>query len=362
MRVRPTSAEGEETQIVVTEDESEQRELLVITGQARAPCPPWPKVPQAPRPPHPPAYSSEPPDSGPEPSESGFETLGSGTDTESSASAPQAAARHALSFPRPPPYCRIPDVKDIRLIWEQKNSGLNYSNLLQRMASDLAPPFVLEARRGFSDIKFHFDIGRKSLLMKQENIWIPSVNPESAGTVSLRTRNEIGHITTHAESICKHCRWDQEYSFLVPQMADLAGTEPLPDAPSKLPERMRCALFHEVGCQCWDSAFSGAVKSCPRCHTDYAFTVAEAPGVPGGRCFVFTSWKNMGNGAKGDRYWESHASGKNLALRVDRPGQVYDDYEGSRAMGPHLSNYTPVVPSGYIAALAALGKQEVLAI
>lgn len=100
--------------------------------------------------------------------------------------------------------------------------------------------------------------------------------------------------------------------FELPTMALHNKVRELPDS-SKVNRRLGCALFHAIRCQCRESIHWGAVKSCPRCYTDYAFNVIRMPGgpheLPGNdRCFVFTTWKHV-NGAEEDKYWRSHTDG-----------------------------------------------------
>ncbi|KAK3349180.1 hypothetical protein B0T25DRAFT_547392 [Lasiosphaeria hispida] len=259
--------------------------------------------------------------------------------------------------------CRLPDPNLIHLVWERKRDKLSYTYLFDLMALKLVRPFNQASRHGFSSTYFKMNGYYKSIMMKQQDIWVPRVGP--GNTATLRTLYEIGHTIMHAESICQHCRWDQEYPFLVPHMADfplsklsqdvdpiksfslpiaamMEETELLLEEESRLHERLRCALFHDIGCLCPASICWGAVKSCPRCHTDYAVSVAPVATRPEGRCFVFTTWKYLGKASQ-DCYWKSHTDQTGLPLRVYELGRMYDGYEfwGNTTSGPQNSIYTP---------------------
>ncbi len=147
-------------------------------------------------------------------------------------------------------------------------------------AKQLVRPFNVESGRGLTNTKFKMDKFYRSVLMKQEDIWIPSMGP--GNTATLKTLYEIGHTIMHADSICRHLRWDEEYHFLVPHMADFPvyrtnldvdrifsfslpiaamerETTALLDEFSRIHERLGCALFHGVNCLCPASIQWGAV-------------------------------------------------------------------------------------------------------
>ncbi|KAK3353934.1 hypothetical protein B0T25DRAFT_545684 [Lasiosphaeria hispida] len=174
-------------------------------------------------------------------------------------------------------------------------------------------------------------------------------------TATLRTLYEIGHTLRHADAICRHCRWDEEYPLLVPNMADFPigqvsqdtepispfslpivamkrETRPLLEEASRIHERLRCAPSHGVQCLCPASTHWGAVKSCPRCHTDFAVSIMLSPVQHEMRCFVFTTWKYLGSGSQ-NCYWRSHTDKIGLPLREHQPGSIYHGYEVEREKG-----------------------------
>lgn len=119
-------------------------------------------------------------------------------------------------------------------------------------------------------------------MMRQQDALTPFMG--LGNTCSLRTFYEIGYILTHTDPICRHVRWEQEYPFLVPDMArfgleDLftkqdaeqaktfslplaalhSYTSPLLAEKDRIHPRLRCALFHKENCDCEDSIAFGAV-------------------------------------------------------------------------------------------------------
>jgi len=89
----------------------------------------------------------------------------------------------------------------------------------------------------------------------------------------------------HADPICNHSRWDQEYGFLLAYIPDFFGDLrkdqrkelasyllPVKEFESRFGhvtsedgkefsqyERLTCVLTHKVGCQCSANVHSGAV-------------------------------------------------------------------------------------------------------
>ncbi|KAK5651939.1 hypothetical protein OQA88_11481 [Cercophora sp. LCS_1] len=202
----------------------------------------------------------------------------------------------------------------------------------EAMAADLARPFGQSTGRGFSFTRFKVQFHSRSVIMRQQDVWAPAMGP--GHTATLQTLYEIGHLITH---ICRHFRWGDKYPFLVPHMPSFGldqnfgddevtlrqitsfllpidalngHTAPLLSAKEYIHKRLRCALFHfhGAGCECPDSIAFNAVRSCPRCNTD--FTVSVTPDTvsagPEGRLLVFTTWKSLGNGKPYPGDWESH--------------------------------------------------------
>ncbi|KAK3363806.1 hypothetical protein B0T25DRAFT_54046 [Lasiosphaeria hispida] len=205
--------------------------------------------------------------------------------------------------------------------------------------------------------------------MRQRDVWSPWMG--SSHTATLRTLYEIGHFITHADPICEHLRWPDEYPLFVLNMANFSldqrfskekarqiTTFTLPitaldsEITSLLPEsvfmhkRLQCGLLHRVDCMCLDtsrlapcaylatyplsnaSTLTGRRKFCPRCYTDYAVNIAPdaAPGRPDGRMLVFTAWKCLCNGTKRSHYWRSHLTSANPE-RDYAPGHAHWSYE-----------------------------------
>ncbi|KAK0649530.1 hypothetical protein B0T16DRAFT_410275 [Cercophora newfieldiana] len=142
--------------------------------------------------------------------------------------------------------------------------------------------------------------------MRQQDVFAPYMG--TGHTVTPLTLHEIGHVITHADPICGHLRWSEEYPFLVPHMASMGLDTKFSDDETQIQKRLRCALLHPTPCTCADSVPFGAVRSCPRCHTDYAVSIVPdaVPGWPEARLFVFTTWKFLGDGIAEDIYWSSH--------------------------------------------------------
>ncbi|KAK3348831.1 hypothetical protein B0T25DRAFT_632505 [Lasiosphaeria hispida] len=139
-------------------------------------------------------------------------------------------------------------------------------------------------------------------------------------------------------------------SFSPPIVAMKKETQPLLEEASKIHERLRCTLLHGIPCLCPASTHWGAVRSCPRCHTDFAVSIAPSPTRPGGRCFVFTTWKYLGNGTK-NCYWKSHANETGAPLRAYNPGSMHYGYEVKDRVGSDdywqcTNIYTPTIFQG----------------
>jgi len=112
-------------------------------------------------------------------------------------------------------------------------------------------------------------------------------------TAMLRTLYEIGHVITHADPICEHFRWADEYHFFVSNMVNFWGfdklrfndqeeaeqvrristfslpltaldtetwtTTPLNLENAFMHKKLKCALFREVDCLCPDRTVFGTL-------------------------------------------------------------------------------------------------------
>lgn len=234
--------------------------------------------------------------------------------------------------------CRQPELASVAETWKTHRNTDNRretyevdNSTSKKLAADLVRPFGQSTGRDFSFTHFKMDGGYRTLIMRQQDVFAPYMGP--GHTVTPQTLYEMGHIITHADPICCHFRWSEEYAFLVPHMASVgldysfSDDDPRQVADFSLPitwlngqnipqlvasaqiqKRLWCALFHAAPCMCADSVPFGAVKSCPRCHTDYAVSIVPdaVPGWPEARLFVFTTWKFLDEGIALDIYWSSH--------------------------------------------------------
>ncbi|KAK0750049.1 hypothetical protein B0T18DRAFT_445771 [Schizothecium vesticola] len=168
----------------------------------------------------------------------------------------------------------------------QKDSGRHEVEtfLSMKLAGDLARPFGQSTGRGFSFTRFRIDHGYRTIVMRQQDAFAPYIGADY--TVSLRTLYEIGRLVTHADPICGHLRWEEEYPFLVPNLLNLGldmdqrfGEEEtrripafsLPMTPDiecaplmeeetvNIHPRLRCTLLHKTGCICRDSVAFGSL-------------------------------------------------------------------------------------------------------
>ncbi|KAK0615162.1 hypothetical protein B0T17DRAFT_602237 [Bombardia bombarda] len=232
--------------------------------------------------------------------------------------------------------CRLPTPDLIAQAWKKQMARQGREcydvdpSISEQMAADLARPFGQSTGRGFSLTQFRVDVRYQTIIMRGQDVWAPRMGP--GHTATLQTLYEIGHILTHADPICRHLQWADEYPFLVPYMASFGldqhfnddeaaqitsfllpraalndKTDPLLSNKVYIHKRLQCALFHGMHCMCRDSISYNALKSCPRCLTDYAVTVLPdtVPARPEGRLLVFTTWKFLGNCSR-SRSWESH--------------------------------------------------------
>ena len=176
--------------------------------------------------------------------------------------------------------CRLPKLDMVTEACKkhQKDSGQHEVEtfLSMKLAGDLARPFGQSTGRGFSFTRFRIDHPYSSVVMRQRDAFAPWIGPDH--TVSLRTLYEIGHLVTHADPICGHLRWEEEYPFLVPTLANLGlylrfsedetrritdlGNEVAPlmaEEAANMHPRLRCALLHKTGCICRDSIVFGSL-------------------------------------------------------------------------------------------------------
>ncbi|KAK0622021.1 hypothetical protein B0T17DRAFT_309328 [Bombardia bombarda] len=233
--------------------------------------------------------------------------------------------------------CRLPELDSIASAWKtHRYKECQHEvdpSTSSKLAADLARPVGQSTGRGFSLTRFKINRDYRSLNMRQQDVWVPWMGPNH--TATLRTFYEIGHIVTHADPICGHLRWEDEYPFLIPNMANFglhqrfsedearkittfslplhalnSYTAPLLPGQVCIHKRLRCALFHGHGvlCRCRDSIAFNALRCCPRCDTDYAVNIVPdvAPGRPEGRLLVFTTWKCLGDGSASSGYWRPH--------------------------------------------------------
>ena len=234
--------------------------------------------------------------------------------------------------------CRLPELASVAETWKTHQDTDNRcetyevdNSTSKNLAADLVRPFGQSTGRGFSFTRFKIDGSYKTLIMRQQDVFAPYMGP--GHTVTPQTLYEIGHVITHADPICGHLWWSEEYPFLIPHIASVGLDYKFSDddprqvtdfslpitslngqnipqlaASAQIQKRLRCALFHAAHCMCADSVPFGAVRSCPRCHTDYAVSIVPdaVPGWPEARLFVFTTWKFLGEGIAQDIYWSSH--------------------------------------------------------
>jgi len=304
----------------------------------------------------------------------------------------------------------LPSHATIELTFKNLQNSVNNSALFAALSAQLLRPLPLRTVqhfpsqpkmrqslppstvRTFSDTYVKFNTESSVLMVKQEDMWGPSIRPTSTATLS--TIYGISRfITRHLGHVCEHLSWEQEFGFLVPKMEDFAvggigkaktgvysfdlpvevllgDVEELLDAPSKVNRQLEYALFHEIGCQCRDSIHWGAVyvhwipsksqsltlyrKSCPQCYTDYAFSVIHMPGCDtelfgNDRSFVFTTWKHVSGAGEEDVYWKLHTDEGTSTLRCEGPGWCCDRYElyGDSQTDPGECRHIPQVPSRY---------------
>ncbi|KAK0724394.1 hypothetical protein B0H67DRAFT_103593 [Lasiosphaeris hirsuta] len=235
--------------------------------------------------------------------------------------------------------CRLPQLDLIASAWEARRGSEQHeidAPTSEKLTADLARPFGQSTGRGLSLTRFRTYGAYNTVSMRQRDVWPPWMGP--GHTATLRTLYEIGHVITHADPICEHLRWADEYHFLVPNMANFSLDQRFSEEEARriatfslpittldsqitplLPERvfmnkrLQCALFHMVDCMCLDSTPFGALKCCPRCYADYSVNIAPdaAPGRPDGRLLVFTTWKCLGSGTERSHYWLSHLTSAN---------------------------------------------------
>ncbi|KAK4447265.1 hypothetical protein QBC34DRAFT_410203 [Podospora aff. communis PSN243] len=217
------------------------------------------------------------------------------------------------------------------------------------LASDLERPFGQSTGRGFSLTRFKIEISYRTLIMQQQDLLALYIGP--GHIVTPKTLYEIGHVITNADPICGHLRWTDEYSYLIPQTASFSFDQHLTKQETRqisefslpitafdgqttqlpaagLPhihDRLRCAVFHGLPCRCPASVHFNAIRSCPRCHTD--FTVSIVPddrlgAGPEARFLALPTWKFLGDNYKSGSFWASHAKPAS-SKRVYGPAFMY---------------------------------------
>ncbi|KAK1830685.1 hypothetical protein QBC39DRAFT_105869 [Podospora conica] len=255
--------------------------------------------------------------------------------------------------------CRLPKLASIAEAW----SAHKYTDRTEiyevdaltshKLAADLARPFGQSTGRGLSLTRFKIDNSYRTLLMRQQDVFAPWMGP--GHTMTPQTLYEIDHLITNADPICRHLQWSEEYPFLVPQMASVGPvghwtdeearqlaefslpitaldgqTTAISAETSGIHKRLRCALLHKTPCTCPDSVPFSAVRSCPRCDTDFAVNIVpdKVPGSPQARLLVFTTWKLLGDGSAGYRrlFWDPHTT-SGSPNRSYSPGHAHFFFE-----------------------------------
>ena len=182
--------------------------------------------------------------------------------------------------------CQLPKLDEVRKTWKSClhtcSEGRHEVDAptTEELAADLTRPFGQSTGRGFSFTRFRIDRGYRTLTMRQQDVLATYLGPSHTATPL--TLYEIGHTITHADPICRHLRWAEEYPFLVPNMARFVvnptsslpmhaiayETAPLQPGQVDIHKRLRCALFHEADCNCLDSvAFAALYVLAPFCPT-----------------------------------------------------------------------------------------------
>lgn len=279
--------------------------------------------------------------------------------------------------------CRLPELASVAKAWkthESTNRKETYevdASTSKKLAADLTRPFGQSTGRGFSLTRFKMSGHYRTLIMCQQDVFAPRIGPGCA--ITPQTLYEISHVVTSADPICGHLRWSDEYPFLVLQMARFGLNQhlteqeahqvadfsqpiivsngqvtPFSAETAHIHKRLRCALFHEPPCMCLDSVPFNAIRSCPRCHTDYTVSVVPdaIPGWPEARLLVFTTWKFLGEGNERDHYWPSHMT-SGPPKRIYRLGYVHWCFESQ----PQEDN-TYGIDIGDIQARVALARQS----
>ncbi|KAK5658187.1 hypothetical protein OQA88_2160 [Cercophora sp. LCS_1] len=231
----------------------------------------------------------------------------------------------------------LPAHKSIRLAFDNMEKGVSNSTLFSDLSHALFRPVPSVTLRAFTETSFKFDMSCSVLMMKQEDAWMPLMGKTGAATIG--TMYGLGRfISQNLDRICGHLAWPEEYKFLIPSMEDFPvevadeskddinsftipymalheEVDELPDAPSKVNKRLKCALFHPIGCQ--------------------SKVVPDATPTTHSVC-----------GAEQDRYWKSHTDEGTAILRSAGPGWSYRQYElgNGPQLGPHQCSYIPSVP------------------
>ncbi|KAK5660444.1 hypothetical protein OQA88_12988 [Cercophora sp. LCS_1] len=226
--------------------------------------------------------------------------------------------------------CRLPTLDAVAEAWNYcpHKTGRHEVDAptTEELAADLTRPFGQSTGRGFSSTRFKIHRDYRTLTMRQQDVLASYIGPDHTATA--RTLYEIGHTLTHADPICRHLQWAEEYPFLIPnmgkfgldptfslpigtQVSDTAPLQPLAangNIHGQIHKRLQCALFHAADCNCVYSVAFSALRSCPHCYTDYAINIVPdvAPGRSNGKLLVFTTWKCLGDGKATCDSWKTH--------------------------------------------------------
>ncbi|KAK0703958.1 hypothetical protein B0T26DRAFT_681578 [Lasiosphaeria miniovina] len=198
--------------------------------------------------------------------------------------------------------CRLPKLDLVAEAYKkhQNDNGKHEvdASLSTKLAGDLARPFGQSTGRGFSFTRFRIDHFYSTLVMRQQDAFAPWIGPDR--TVSLQTLYEIGRLVTHADPICGHLQWGEEYSFLVPNLANFGLHQRFSEDETRRITAFSfpiAALNNEVA-----PLMAGETANMhPRLRSSYS-----APRRPEGRLLVFTVWKSLGKGFARCMYWRPH--------------------------------------------------------
>jgi hypothetical protein len=278
-------------------------------------------------------------------------------------------------------YCiTTPCFNYVHALMRNCRAGRDYTEL-QQLAGGVGfkSDMELKLRRGaiVKKIKVVRGVGGGSCITMWQKIF--PVLPAVGGISTIRNMYEIGWYVRWSARICNHRRWNTEYQFLLPNIANLAvksdhyvrkdntekfaafaldprsfcaATKALPNTKhitGTFDSRLHCALFHHSGCSCGANIQWGVVRSCDRCDTDFCFTVVTqgVPGKPKEESFwVFTSWRNWGAGVlTDDPVWQAQVSNsiQQQPSNHARPSGLLWPYSQFRQLYQQSNEYGPFV-------------------